>query len=1126
MNREMAGGPSATAEWTNRFAGTEVGSPQIQVLADTARPDLSYVLPKIPQLVYESAGRPVLSLSLVLRRRPELAEDNIFPLIDSGSLALDLTLALHQQAEKFETTLPLYARKAQFCLARQGAHGGPPVTIAEATGQGADVRVGLAASLDAESAQAVLTALQRGESKLTLSCHIVYRTAESRLRLHLKAQWAAVYDFLRELASPGDRLTLTQLRDQVIAMARADILHARRVEASGLDALTPETNDAAVWEAFSRVRAVLLDSADKTPDEAPTFMLRDRPPDSMQLDMRLDVSTGSEGSVDLSARLEEVIGGALDGFNADTFIHLLYVDAERGAPQPVPQRISASATRGGPGDTASRSAAFATVNGEVVSLERALRPDMAARPTAHMLLASDAVRPQAGLMHTFATSEFAILPIQIAILAPSLPIVDDPATPLWADNANAGRFWYAPDFHLDSANPAADPDSSTYQFTFKETGHDDQGRPVLEGEVLFTVVRGIGAETRAALEARSNPRADAVPTNGLSASLVLPVRDDTGQLRQVNLGGTIQDKGATIEVRVPLQNNYLRVAYGDLAIAGFQPNNTQLTFAYTFDAMVPSQTLGLQLQYVGKLQMIPVARSHAAAKEFGDIPYIDAARVAYRSPVADLLYQREAPARDAEVEAPSTAARGVALATAPVLHAVSLNSHMPIAVAAPFHPELTDAVHLHQMVAERQRVRGSVGRVIAMDALFPCNTLGAFYRQDLGDRQAAVGCQSTLSLGQTDLKMFELIDDAAVTSPHYKVYRSLSQPGHFLILPTEFRITRYASTEAERAYRPAIYMYSSLDAEDAANNRCVIMASLQPHLPTWVRKNLTVKLAALHHQPVVQFICEIDSEVSYTWSLDGGASTIEPGAAKLWDGFQVTLSSDLTGGLQMQAILRHGGIAAEAQFKLQDGTKLSSTLNLNLADLTGPWASGPIETIVNGMQATVTNHIERHVNVSDIDIYGAEGQYQQVPVESLLAPAGSVSVDLPFTAVEAYPLYEVQPGAAEELSEVSSFVEDIHTNVVFVNLINYANHDLQRLDVKARLKEATGSETTVEVSEDDPVGEADFTVPLTTYLGPRTLQFQATKIDTGGHAMDTSWLEWDLGARGNVVSLTWDLISA
>jgi len=143
----------------------------------------------------------------------------------------------------------------------------------------------------------------------------------------------------------------------------------------------------------------------------------------------------------------------------------------------------------------------------------------------------------------------------------------------------------------------------------------------------------------------------------------------------------------------------------------------------------------------------------------------------------------------------------------------------------------------------------------------------------------------------------------------------------------------------------------------------------------------------------------------------------------------------------------------------------------------------------------------------------------------LLATGASLTIDVPLEVEQAYPVYALQPGGPANLTEINSFVEDIHTNVVFVNLINYANHNLKRLDLRARLKEAPGQETSMPISEEQPVGEAAFILPLTTYLGTRTLQFQVTRTDNSGAVAATAWLEWDLTTHGNVVSLTWSLIS-
>jgi hypothetical protein len=1149
MNNRPASGPSGTAGWAIRQAGAADRPLPILVIPDAGLPDVCYVLPQAPQLARDGADRPVFTLSLVLSERPGPQDDSIFPLVLSAALACDLTLALPDELLADDSLLPLFARQAEFRLLKNTAEA-DAVPLAEAIGSGAGVRVGMAATLDQTTAQGVLLALQGAESGLTLACRVIYRTADSRRVIHLYGRPADIYDYLNTYTDRSGSFSRAGLQGRLPEMLQTGALKAWRVSPNGLESDLGEADGPALLAAFLKVSGMLLKPATSELDPADAdfrYVLGVRPDLAMGLDVRLSVTTAGEAYRNLDAPLEAVLGGALDGLDGESFIHLAYAEPRsRGGMQAAPRRMrSGPPTRDFSPDGRPAPTGLAAVGENLVSVSRALTPNTALRPAATMLLASDAVRPQTGVAHAFVVDNLTLDHVYGGVSngmwigpaveprLPHLPTVDDADAPLWADRADGSRFWYAPEFSLVPADPSADPDGSTFQFTFHETGHDSQGRTALEGEVLFTLRPGMSAATQAALQAGGNPPAQAVPTRDLSATLSLPVRDDSGQMRQIVLPASIENKGDTVIVRVALLNEYVRVAYGDLAIVGFQPNPAQVKVAYTFEAMVPVYKPDLQLQYAGKLALTPVAYSAVEANVLGERAYLDAAKIAYRAPAADLLFRREIAADKARVlpgggelvgadRAAPRPVGNVAFSSA-TLQTVAI-AHVSPAPAL-IRPEL-ETVAVLQDRFWQPYAQQTLGRSATLDAVFPCNTLGAFYRQDLGDRMVSIGCQDSFSLGQTAFKFFELITDSALVSPLYKVYRSLSQPGRFLVLPATYRITRYAAGEGDRAYRPAVYLYSSLDAENQANNRCVVMASLQPDLPPWTRKDLAVKLVRLHHSPVVQYITEIESELNYTWSLSGGPALIEPRAAKLWDSFQVTLSTDLAGGLQLQGMLAHSGVAAQVSFQLADRTTLNTNLLLDLGGLTGPWESGPIETAVQGTTARLTNHIERGVNVSDLATYAAaDDSVQTARVDQLLAPGASTTVDLPVGMAEAYPVYALQAGGPADLTEIDSFVEDIHTNVVFVNLINYANHNLKRLDLRARLKEVAGSETSVAISEEQPVGEAPFILPLTTYLGARTLQFQATKTDNSDGVTATAWLEWDLTTRGNVISLTWSLVS-
>jgi hypothetical protein len=108
------------------------------------------------------------------------------------------------------------------------------------------------------------------------------------------------------------------------------------------------------------------------------------------------------------------------------------------------------------------------------------------------------------------------------------------------------------------------------------------------------------------------------------------------------------------------------------------------------------------------------------------------------------------------------------------------------------------------------------------------------------------------------------------------------------------------------------------------------------------------------------------------------------------------------------------------------------------------------------------------------------------------------------------------------LRQMNVFEEDVTTNVIFVNLINYANHGLQALKVKTRLKD-TEHQYLVDISEADSAS-LSMTLPLSTYLDSQVLQFRIVKTFTGPRTDETPWADWDLAAAGNVISLTWDIV--
>jgi hypothetical protein len=95
--------------------------------------------------------------------------------------------------------------------------------------------------------------------------------------------------------------------------------------------------------------------------------------------------------------------------------------------------------------------------------------------------------------------------------------------------------------------------------------------------------------------------------------------------------------------------------------------------------------------------------------------------------------------------------------------------------------------------------------------------------------------------------------------------------------------------------------------------------------------------------------------------------------------------------------------------------------------------------------------------------------------------------------------------------------------VLFVNLINYANHALSQLQLSVRV---TGTEHIYAVTiAEGQTATLTLTLPLTTYLANQAIQLQVTKTFTSdAQPATTAWIDWNLATQGISISLTWELI--
>src|SRR5262249_48233837 len=153
---------------------------------------------------------------------------------------------------------------------------------------------------------------------------------------------------------------------------------------------------------------------------------------------------------------------------------------------------------------------------------------------------------------------------------------------------------------------------------------------------------------------------------------------------------------------------------------------------------------------------------------------------------------------------------------------------------------------------------------------------GAFYLQLTSEGQKPIGCQDALKLGEIVYKQYEEIRE--LRDPAYAVYKSLQQPGRFMLVPTAYRITRYGPLESiDKAYRPVVIIYAESNLVPE-NSKYYFSATLEADITYSARRDL--ELALQHYTPFGQSpVLDLptapsaQSTVKFQWAVPTGVDS-------------------------------------------------------------------------------------------------------------------------------------------------------------------------------------------------------------------------------------------------------------
>ncbi|HEV7380054.1 MAG TPA: hypothetical protein VGN64_09690 [Dyadobacter sp.] len=1026
------------------------------------------------ELVSPAKGKPAISLSLVLQRQPG-TQESISALIESGVLAFEI---------KLKTTI--FARHVRYQLLWES--GSDFLKLAQGESSGKEARVSLSANLDKDQCLDALAALQSQHSRFRIVAYIDYRQDGNLKTINLSGFWSQIHSFLKLHSEQEGRISKSNLSALIPFMLEDQLLKVSDENGNAVDIQNEILN-----RLFMRQSGVVLKELVTFDGGEPYYVLRSAPPSGYELSYSEQLKVTSIQTKNLEVTLQHLASQSINLLDDHLFL-VAHKPEDPSQVVPVPIKIPASRSNREV-NTKAGEKPVAVIGNTLTSVSLAMRPSVNA---------AIYVKPQTGILLHGQFLEGMSVDLNKSAKPKSLPVGGDPHAAYWPDRLNAQKVWYAQEFELVVPSMNTGPESSPFLFSYETAGVTSSGKPALKGKLRFTLQRKTPKKTLDAIRANGVTNAEAVPTNSLSIVLQVPFVNETdGIIKQHSVTATFSVDRDKITAEVELLNDWVRLVYGALSTEGFQSMPIQIQVTFTFNCYVAVGEKDFNIVFGAKSFETPVLYTAAETVRPVHNSYLNVSTLAFVHPISIVRFQRESPV---------DRSRDNVMLAKPL----QLSAFPAIRPQATLVPQAVAAVK-RVKYALRTQVRQS-----SLPLLYPCNKFGMLFQEIKDGTRLAIGCQDALKLGETKYRQYEEIIELRDNS-YFQIFRSLSQPGIFVIVPTRFCVTRREAGERDE-YRPMIFLNALLDGENAGNNKVELRTSLQPDIPLFRRIEILEKLKAFHPSPTISYSTEIPSEDTLlNWALDPGiTANCESDMSNASGPFvSAFFSMDIPSWQLLKSVLQSPGLGGSIIVRLADGSEFVSNLLVKLDQVHGPWLSGPLELAETGGQVQITNKTESVIEVSDLVRYSGSSITEQVPLEISLASEQShtVSASPGLVAIYSYPLSD--PVAIEE---TRSFVEDIYSNFIFINLIAFGNHSLSRLDVEARVRGLDRIHHGV-LTETEPVIDFDYMLPLTTYLSNHILDFRIKKtFSIAGRADEwTNWIEWDLN-RGPV-SITSEFLS-
>lgn len=634
-----------------------------------------------------------------------------------------------------------------------------------------------------------------------------------------------------------------------------------------------------------------------------------------------------------------------------------------------------------------------------------------------------------------------------------------PSPELLLGDRSGDQRWYLPEVTLVSPVAGVQAGASPFRFDLVTAGHQPDGTPGLEATVVVTLAARPSEATLKAWEQAGQPPLAPLPCQ-VQVGLGIPFRDGQGRAQvetvtatSVVSSGTFGEQGSTMQATFILANSWARMAYGSLSTPGFQssPPVVQVSISYA----------GWQSQ------------GTAFPKHLLDL-------VATNKFVA--LRQAGQPTRPmAKTQLMSLAKAGIQLKPSVTVEGIKTG------VITWSWVQRTTTTEIPIVMA--------------------CAEHGQLYRQATTTGWVAIGCQPALNLGQAEYRTWQAETVSSVTG--VRVFRSLTQPGRFLVVPDRYGIGRHPASDPERAMRATLLLTSTIDIDNPATILCVLAAALEPETNAGEFALLAEELRQRTNRDV-ELLSPAQAGLSpdVSWAISDVRSL---DTLPIDTGFTVVISMGVPGFLALKTLMKIGSVVGSARYRLPGGIEFASTLRLDLGNVLGP-VEGPVRaTDSGGGQVELRNQLDRAVAVHRII---GNGVVVASP-EQVLDPLTSAVFSVPAGSSGPYSVdHTVAPGT-ESLDETRSYIEDLQLGVTFMATGSFSG--IAGLEIACQF--LGDNDEVFTLTEGQRSRERDFVLPLTAYASDPALTFTVTAVATDGTRSSAAPLTWPVRSRGVLIPI-------